>query len=500
MAYWTNRYRENLKLSRPISDTTEKPNILLVMTDQHAARALGAAGDPAAQTPALDALAARGTRFSNAYCPAPLCVPSRMAFLTGLEPHVSGVRSNDDFLPSDIPTLAHAMGAAGYDTRLIGRMHFYGPDQHHGFGARPIGDIGAGWPGAGAPDIGALTGARGNRGAELPGSGMGETSYQAYDHAVTEMAERTLDEVIARRDAEGRPFFALVSLFCRHPPYIATPEDYRAIAPGVGPPRLAAPATRHPALAEWAEAGAVDTVPEDAVMRSRAAYYGLVRMIDRLAGRAIDKVAARADTLVIYVSDHGEALGERGLWWKSTFHDESAKVPMILAGPGIEAGAVDDRVVSLCDLSATLLARSGAAPLPGQIGRDLMQRADWHNQVTASYYGGLMNIRTGPQRHRMLRRDRFKLCWYDGYAPQLFDMRDDPDELTDLATQRPELVAELAAVLMQGWDPAAIARAQERAKQRNALLRSWVGATAPAEHLRWRDPSPERNRYLASGH
>jgi hypothetical protein len=79
-------------------------------------------------------------------------------------------------------------------------------------------------------------------------------------------------------------------------------------------------------------------------------------------------------------------------------------------------------------------------------------------------------------------------------------MRDDPDELTDLATQRPELVAELAAVLMQGWDPAAIARAQERAKQRNALLRSWVGATAPAEHLRWRDPSPERNRYLASGH
>ena len=88
MAYWTNRYRENLKLSRPISDTTEKPNILLVMTDQHAARALGAAGDPAAQTPALDALAARGTRFSNAYCPAPLCVPSRMAFLTGLEPHL----------------------------------------------------------------------------------------------------------------------------------------------------------------------------------------------------------------------------------------------------------------------------------------------------------------------------------------------------------------------------------------------------------------------------
>ncbi len=466
------------------------------MTDQHAARALGVAGDPAAQTPALDALAARGTRFTNAYCPAPLCVPSRMAFLTGLEPHVSGVRTNDDFLPSDIPTIAHALGAAGYDTRLIGRMHFYGPDQQHGFGSRPIGDIGPGWPGSGAPDIGPLTAARGNKGPELPGSGRGETSYQAYDHAVTETAERELDEMIAARDAEGRPFFALVSLFCPHPPYIALPEDHDAVEPLVGPPRLAVPATRHPALAEWAEAGGVDAVPQDAVMRSRVAYYGLVRMIDRLAGRVMRKVEGRDDTLVIYVSDHGEALGERGLWWKSTFHDESAKVPMIMAGPGVGAGEVDDRVVSLLDLSATLLARAGAAALPGQQGQDLSAKASWPNRVTSSYYGGLMNISTGPLRHRMLRDGRYKLCWYDGHAPQLFDLEDDPDELCDLAADRPDLVMDLAVDLRHGWNPTAIAQAQETSRQRNALLRQWVRETRPPERLRWRDPEPERNRYL----
>ncbi|MGR3793736.1 sulfatase-like hydrolase/transferase [Vannielia sp. SX4] len=483
-------------MSRPTVGYSDKPNIVLVMTDQHAARALGCAGDPAAQTPALDALAARGTRFTNAYCPAPLCVPSRMAFLTGLEPHVSGVLSNDDFLPSDIPTIAHALGAAGYDTRLIGRMHFYGPDQHHGFADRPIGDIGPGWPGAGAPAIGPLTDARGNRGPELPGSGIGETSYQAYDHAVTETAERELEEMLARRDGRGTPFFALVSLFCPHPPYIAAPDDYHAVAPHVGPPRLSAPPARHPALAEWAEAGGVDAVPQDAAMRSRTAYYGLVRMIDRLAGRVLRRVEGRDDTIVIYLSDHGEALGERGLWWKSTFHDDSAKVPLIMAGPGIEAGTEDDRVTSLLDFSATLLARAGAPALPGHAGRDLSLREGWENSATSSYYGGLMNIRIGSQRHRMLRAGRYKLCWYDGHAPQLFDLEDDPDELSDLSHARPDLVMELGVELRRGWNPNAIAQAQAISQQRNAILRSWVGATRPPERLRWRDPRPERNRYL----
>ena len=104
-----------------------------------------------------------------------------MAFLTGLEPHVSGVLSNDDFLPSNIPTFAHALGAVGHDCRLVGRMHFYGPDQHHGFAARPIGDIGPGWPRAGAPEVGPLINARGNRGDQVPGSDAGETSYQTFD-------------------------------------------------------------------------------------------------------------------------------------------------------------------------------------------------------------------------------------------------------------------------------------------------------------------------------
>ena len=484
-------------MSRPILARVDRPNIVLVMTDQHAARVLGAAGDPAAKTPALDKLAAGGTRFSSAYCPSPLCVPSRMAFLTGLEPHVSGILSNDDFLPSDLPTVAHALGAAGYDCRLVGRMHFYGPDQLHGFVARPIGDIGPGWPGAGAPAIGPLTAARGNRGDQVPGSGVGETSYQAYDRAVTEAGVETLAELCAARDAGGAPFLAMVSLFCPHPPYIALPDDHAAVADRVGPPRLQRPSTRHPALAEWAEAGGVSQIDDDATMRARRAYYGLVRMIDRFAGRIFDAVEGRDDTIVIYVSDHGEALGERGLWWKSTFYEESVTVPLILSGPGVPQGAVDQRVVGLTDLTATLLDWADAPPLPGQSGRSLLGHGDWDDRATSSYYGGLMNIRTGALRHRMLRSGALKLCAYDAHPPTLHDLERDPDELMDLAPGAPETVAELMADLTDGWDATVIAAQQKINAARVAVIRDWVKSVRPAEHLRWRDTRPERNRYLA---
>lgn len=483
-------------MSRPIKRSADRPNIVLVMTDQHAARCLGSMGDPAAQTPNLDQLAAQGTVFSNTYCPSPLCVPSRMAFLTGLEPHQSDVLTNDDFLPSDTPTLAHALGAAGYDCRLVGRMHFYGPDQLHGFAQRPIGDIGPGWPGAKPPDIGPLTEARGNHGSQVRGSGRGETSYQAYDAAVAECGLKTLDELARNRDATGRPFFALISLFCPHPPYIALPEDYGAVADSVTPPRLQAPKTRHPTLAEWAEAGGVEQIGAEAAIRARAAYYGLVRMIDRLAGQMISAVAERDDTVVIYTSDHGEAMGERGLWWKSTFYDESAKVPLILAGPGIAEGRVDERVTSLFDLSATLLDIGGADPLPGQVGRSFLTDEPWDDRAVSSYYGGLMNIRTKALQHRMLRRGDHKLCVYNGHTPQLFDLGTDPDEQCDIAQDRPDIVAKLTQELMTGWDPEAIAATQSRNADRTKVIRNWVKAQSPEERFRWVDPNPTRNRHM----
>lgn len=474
-----------------------RPNIVMVMTDQHAARIMGCAGDEFAQTPALDRLASEGTRFDNCYCPSPLCVPSRMAFLTGLEPHQSGVLTNDDYLASDIPTIAHAMGAAGYDCHLVGRMHFYGPDQNHGFAHRPIGDIGASYPGKSPPDIGVLTKGRGNRGAELEHSGAGETSYQAYDHAVIENAHATLRKAQEVFEKTGRPYFLLISLFCPHPPYIARRSDYDAFAETLPDPRLGKPETEPISITYWREAGEVGAVSTQAMRKSRAAYYGLVQMIDRLAVSVFDAVADQPNTLSIYTSDHGESLGERGLWWKSTMYDESAKVPLIIRGPDFAQGAIDERIVSLMDLSATLLARAQAPNIPGHTGTDLQGDEDWLDQITSSYYGGLMNIDLPPLQHRMLRVKNYKLVLCFGAPPTLFDLAKDPDELTNLADDPvySRLLGYMSANLLEGWDPALIARQQTLTRARTGIIREWVKATDPPEPMRWLDPNKDRNRY-----
>ncbi|WP_158259814.1 sulfatase-like hydrolase/transferase [Phyllobacterium phragmitis] len=480
----------------------ERPNIVMFMTDQHAARILGCAGDRSAETPNLDRLAAQGTRFENCYCPSPLCVPSRTAFLTGLEPHQSGVLTNDDYLASDIPTIAHAMAAAGYECGLIGRMHFYGPDQLHGFGSRPIGDIGASYPGANPPDIGDLTKGRGNRGPELEFSGAGETSYQAYDAAVASHAEEALKRVAEQRSSSAKPFFLLISFFCPHPPYIAPDEDYTAFEGKVPPPTLSEPADEHPALQEWRAAGGMRGVSRSATRRSRTAYYGLVRMIDRLIGRLLDQMddLGLSDAVTIYASDHGECLGERGLWWKSVMYDASAKVPLIIRAPFATPGSLDHRVCNLIDLSATLLELAETPGLPGHKGHSLISPENQHLRTFSSYYGGLMNIKLPLHQHRMIRSGSYKLTHYGGGAPTLFNLQSDPHELDDLA-DNPDYANirnDLERLLMDGWDAEKIKAMQEMSAARNAVIRRWVKATDPSEPARWFDPHPERNRYRES--
>ncbi|NOZ32491.1 MAG: sulfatase-like hydrolase/transferase [Alphaproteobacteria bacterium] len=469
----------------------------MVMTDQHAARVMGCAGDDFAMTPGLDRLAKSGVRFENFYCNSPLCVPSRTAFLTGLEPHHSGVLNNDNYLASDIPTIAHALGDAGYDCHLVGRMHFYGPDQTHGFASRPIGDIGANYPGGAPPDIGTLNKARGNHGPELEFSGPGETSYQAYDLAVAAQAQATLEKLMAQRAATGRPFFILISLFCPHPPYIARKKDYQPFYDSLPGPRIAPPAKEHPAIAQWRRVGKVADLSDNAIKTSRAAYYGLVHMIDRIAGRIFDTVAARANTVSIYTSDHGECLGERGLWWKSVMYDQSTKVPLIVRAPGIKAGTTDTRVTSLFDLSASILSFGEAKPLPGQRGRGLGADGPWPDTCTSSFYGGLMNIDTGDVRHRMVRVGDHKLVWFDGHAPLLFNLASDPDELVNLADlpASQSVLADLTRQLLEDWCPERIAGMQVVQAARVDVIRDWVRATSPPETARWVDPDPTRNAY-----
>src|SRR5262245_27726144 len=199
------------------SGATERPNILVLMSDQHSPHVFGAYGDSIVRTPNLDALAASGIQFDHAYCPAPVCVPSRMSFLTGRQPSENRVWSNSDYLPSDIPTFAHTLGAAGYETTLIGRMHFNGVDQWHGFGRRLVGSLTPIYPHTRiplTPEL--LLGAQNSSHKGLQAAGFGRTAYLAYDDDVT---ASTVNFLRQKGKDHRKPFCVVSGFVLPHAPY-----------------------------------------------------------------------------------------------------------------------------------------------------------------------------------------------------------------------------------------------------------------------------------------
>ena len=482
-----------------------RPNIVFMFSDQHAQRIAGCYGDPVADTPNLARLSRAGVTFDNAYCPSPLCVPSRMATLAGRYPNEIDCRTNHEGLHTDVPTFAHGLGLAGYRTALVGRMHALGPDQTHGFAERRVGDIGATWAGGPQPDLGAINAARGSSGPSFHWSGAGGTSYMRFDKDVTEGALAYLDEAAARRaGGDASPFFLMVGWFLPHHPYIAAPEDYDLFEGRVPPPRLPPAASDHPFIRSWRERTQVTDLPDEVTLRARAAYYGNVRLIDRMAGRIVDRLEAlglAADTLVIYASDHGEQLGERGVWCKSTMYDQSAKVPLIMAWPGgLPVNERRDHVVNLIDLNATLLEAAGAPPLPNATARSLLGVARdpagaWRNETFSEYYAGLISLDTRPAQHRMVRSGRWKLVYYHGMAPQLFDLAEDPDETRDLAgsPDHAEVRAALTERVLDRWDPDAIARRMAEKEPETRLRRRWTALVRPHEPFRYAHLRPDDN-------
>ena len=197
---------------------SESPNLLYIHSDQHSPFVAGCYGDPLVRTPHLDALAAAGVLFENAYCPSPICVPSRMSMLSGRHPFENGVWTNSHVLSSAIPTHAHAMGAAGYRPLLVGRMHARGPDQLHGYAERLVGDHGPNHLGGdGGADRGDLQGCAGPARISLTNSGPGQSSYQVHDEDVTAAAVDYLNRLGVKRRAgvDRAPFSISVGSCCR---------------------------------------------------------------------------------------------------------------------------------------------------------------------------------------------------------------------------------------------------------------------------------------------
>ena len=491
-----------------------KPNILYILSDQHAASVLGIEGDIAADTPHFDDLARGGARFVRAYCASPICLPSRMSLLTGRRPHEQSCWTNEDILDSAQPTWLHALGAAGYRPVLVGRMHSMGPDQYRGYVTRPIGDHSPSWPGVPRRSLGSLSGTSGPNLVSVTRSGPGRSSYQALDGDVLQKAIALLEEHV--RDRPDSPFALTVGFMLPHAPYVAAHEDFAAVEARVPPPRQPRPADdEHPFIRKWRLTKGLDTATPEEVQRARVSYYALVRHLDRRVGAllaTLDRLGVAENTLVVYLSDHGDHIGERGLFWKHTLYEESIRVPLIMRWPGhIAAGQVVHTPVEVGGLGNTILSLIGSGPLPnatmnsfsGILGSTGAASAIQPKPVFVEYcVDSSSDWAEGCCiRQRAVIDGRHKLIYFDGYPTQLFDLEADPMETVNLAEDQAHagMRERLEALVMRGWSPSDIRqRMRERAADR-ALIRAWAEATDPADPLRWR-VEEEQNALAGEGY
>ena len=464
-------------------------NVLVLMSDQHNPKVLGCAGHPVVSTPNLDALAAEGTRFTAAYTNSPICVPARAAWTTGRYVHETACWDNATAYAGSPPGWTHALQVAGVRVESIGKLHYRDAVAPTGFDRQinPMhvaGGIGQVWGSVRDP-------LPRRRGAHLlvSWSGGGETDYTRYDRHSTELACEWLAHRGQRRD---EPWVLYVGLVAPHHPWIAPQEWFDRYDPSSLPPAKLRPADGHPRH-PWVEAyarmlvGLDDRNTDEERQRCTAAYYGLVSYLDDNVGRildALDRAGLRDDTLVVSTTDHGETLGSRGLWGKSVLYEETAGIPLVLAGPEVPRGREVRTPTTLVDGYPTILEAAGVAvapddsPRPGRSWLALARRPDDDQRVAFAEYHAMGATSAA----YLVRRGRYKLLHYVGFEPELYDLEADPEETRDVAGDPAAAGAraELERLLREIVDPEEVDR---RAKADQAALVERFGGPEVAVEL-----------------
>ncbi|MDF2369313.1 MAG: sulfatase-like hydrolase/transferase [Rhizobiaceae bacterium] len=435
-------------------------NLLVIMSDEHQARALGCAGHPLARTPHLDALASRGMRFENAYTPSPICVPARAGFATGRYVHQTRLWDNAMPYTGEIKGWGHALQEKGVPVESIGKLHYRDAEDPAGFDVEHIpmmvqDGIGMAWALIRAEDQ------RLQPGQRMLGDhiGAGRSKYTDYDAAVT---RQTRDWLETRAGAgDERPWCLYVGLVAPHFPLVV-PQEYFDLYPAEQLPatklRPKDGYRRHP----WVEKqnAVMDTeshfVDEDERLRAISSYFGLCSWLDFNVGEilsALEETGYLDDTTIVYTSDHGDNVGARGLWGKSNLYQESVHIPLIMAGPDVPVG-VCETPVSLLDLSKTIAMHFGAdiesAPQLASLYA-IAGQPDLPERIAFSEYHAIGSVSGG----YMVRKGRWKYHHYVGFPPELFDLENDPEERIDLAGDpaHGQILATMERVLRTIVDP-----------------------------------------------
>ncbi len=459
--------------------TAKPPNILIVIADQMAPACLPIYGHSLTRAPNIEALARSGVVFDSAYCNSPLCAPSRASFMSGLLPSHTRVYDNAAEFAADVPTFAHCLRVRGYRTILTGKMHFCGPDQLHGFEHRLTTDIypaDFGWtPDWDQPEH--RPSWYHNMSSVREAGVCVRTNQLDFDDEAAFMAERAIFDFARSRDT--RPFLLVASFSHPHDPF-AVPQPYWDLyrdsdidMPG---PAIAADAL-DPHSRRLRHVCAMDAEPvtEAQVRAARHAYYGAIAYVDGLIGRLMEALRSAGmaeDTIVVLTSDHGEMLGERGLWYKMSFFEGACRVPLVIANPGRFTPRRVAASVSLIDLMPTLVdiagggAQSPGVPVDGRSLSPWLSGRAGHDEAIGEYLaeGAIAPI-------VMIRGDEFKFIHSPADPDQLYNLRRDPGERDNLAgkAECATVAAAFRAEVAKRWDLAAL-DAQVRASQRRRRL------------------------------
>ncbi|MHC4623822.1 MAG: sulfatase-like hydrolase/transferase [Planctomycetota bacterium] len=430
------------------------PNILVIMSDEHNAGVTGCYGNNTVRTPSLDGLARRGIVFENCYCNSPLCVPSRLSFTSGKYASRVGAWSNTCWLPgADYPSLPHILNAAGYESFLCGKMH-YDSTRRYGFTEIGANVNKSAKTGRGqrrdADDLEPKRGISSRFKAFHPGDRSG---ILRRDRAVTAAST----EFLKNRKATDKPFFLFAGYVAPHFPLIV-PEQYwepykgKVPMPVIPEGHLESQPRNYKHLRI---AFNVEDAPPDIVRKGRELYYGLTQWLDEEIGKVLKTLAdseVADNTIVIYTTDHGENIGEHGLWWKNCVYEHAARVPLIVSWPHRwKGGQRRTGACSLVDVVQTI-AELGDAKTPGDWNGDSMVKwmdnphTRWKDLAVSEYYAH--NIASG---YAMIRMGKYKYVYHtpadESHAAEreLYDLHTDPGEFNNLA-HRPKQKQRLEAM------------------------------------------------------
>jgi len=416
--------------------------MLIIMADQHNPKMLGCSGHEIVRTPNLDALAARGSNFTSAYTNSPLCVPARACFATGRYVHENKCWDNAIAYDGAHPSWGHRLQENGLSVVSIGKLHYRSEDDQTGFDEQII-------PMHITDGVGDLHGSiRPNLPIRYQGRqyveqvGPGETKYTEYDRNITQNACDWLSK--KSRMTKSKPWVLFVSLICPHFPIIAPQEFYNMYPLDILPKFK--PADEHLfATHPWWKAFNDSFIYEKFFRNNEhrkitlASYLGLCSFTDNNVGKILDALdisGMAGNTRIVYTSDHGDNMGARRLWGKSTWHDESAGIPLIIAGPDIPEGQKIDTPVSLIDMYQTILNGTGLnvcdkdKNLPGfSLIKLAINGGEKERIVFGEYHGA-----GATSAAFMIRTSEYKYIYYaNGFDPELYDVMDDPEEMKNIS-------------------------------------------------------------------